>query len=120
MKNNNQLNGTTFYKFIEQQANAFNYNFETNDTEIIDTLKLLFNNDYQDRKFEYSMYQQTILKKNDDIHFQSFLSKITEKGKNRKELGRYYTPKDVIEFVIVNSIVNYYYSDFSNVVKFIR
>lgn len=43
--------------------------------------------------------------------FQSHLSKINEKELRRRDEGVYYTPKDITEYIVANSFLNYVHKD---------
>ena len=47
--------------------------------------------------------------------FQSTLAKINEKESRRKKDGVYYTPKDVTEYIVANSFVNFAFSNIEQV-----
>jgi len=78
---------------------------KTHSDDVYAALHILLNGDYE----KYNFNDEVIRKSWNDILFsdnlQNILSKINEKHDGRKELGRFYTPKDVAEYVVANSFV---------------
>ena len=77
---------------------------EIEQVKVYDALKLLLNGDYEKYSFNPSVINSSLFDDyNDNDNFQSLLSKINEKQNGRQETGRFYTPKDVTEYVVANS-----------------
>lgn len=75
--------------------------------KVFDALHLLLNGDYEKYRLNSSTLNPTLFYNyNDNDNFQSLLSKINEKQHGRQETGRFYTPKDVTEYIIGNSFLN--------------
>ncbi len=75
--------------------------------KVFDALKLLLNGDYEKYTFNTNVLHSTLFSdfsNNDEFH--SLLSKINEKQNGRQETGRFYTPKDVTEYIVLNSFLN--------------
>jgi len=64
------------------------------------------------KSVDYTFDQIDAIKLND---FQFALSKINEKEARRKNQGVYYTPKDVTEYIVANTYLNYTYGNNSQV-----
>ncbi len=70
-------------------------------------LKLLLNGDYEKYTFNTNLLKSTLFSDfSNNEEFHSLLSKINEKQNGRQETGRFYTPKDVTEYVVANSFLN--------------
>lgn len=70
-------------------------------------LKLLLNGDYEKYTFNTNLFKSTLFSDfSNNEEFHSLLSKINEKQNGRHETGRFYTPKDVTEYVVANSFLN--------------
>lgn len=79
--------------------------------KIYSALKLLLNGDYEKYSFNSNIINTSLYNNyNDYDNFQSLLSKINEKQNGRQETGRYYTPKDVTEYVVANSYLSILYN----------
>ncbi|HPL05517.1 MAG TPA: Eco57I restriction-modification methylase domain-containing protein [Bacteroidales bacterium] len=75
--------------------------------KVFEALHLLLNGDYEKYTFNSTTLNPTLFCDfNDNDNFQSLLSKINEKQHGRQETGRFYTPKDVTEYIIANSFLN--------------
>jgi hypothetical protein len=74
--------------------------------KVFDALHLLLNGDYEKYIFNSNIINSSFCNYSDNDNFQSLLSKINEKQNGRLELGRFYTPKDVTEYVVANSFLN--------------
>lgn len=74
--------------------------------KVFDALHLLLNGDYEKYTFNSTTLISTLFcDYNDNDNFQSLLSKINEKQQGRQETGRFYTPKDVTEYVVANTFL---------------
>ncbi len=75
--------------------------------KVLEALHLLLNGDYEKYTFNASIINSTLFYNySDDDDFQLLLSKINEKQNGRRESGRFYTPKDVAEYIVANSFLN--------------
>lgn len=75
--------------------------------KVFDALRLLLNGDYEKYTFSSNIINSSLFcDYSDNTSFQILLSKINEKQNGRQESGRFYTPKDVTEYVITNSFLN--------------
>lgn len=75
--------------------------------KVFDALHLLLNGDYKKYTFNSTTLNPILFcDYNDNDNFQALLSKINEKQHGRQETGRFYTPKDVTEYIISNSFLN--------------
>ncbi|MDD4697498.1 MAG: Eco57I restriction-modification methylase domain-containing protein [Fermentimonas sp.] len=75
--------------------------------KVFDALQLLLNGDYTKYTFNYNTINSSLFSDySDNDNFQTLLSKINEKQNGRQESGRFYTPKDVTEYIVVNSFLN--------------
>jgi type I restriction-modification system DNA methylase subunit len=73
---------------------------------VFDALHLLLNGDYEKYTFNSTTLSTSLFCDYTDDNFQSLLSKINEKQYGREETGRFYTPKDVTEYIVANSYLN--------------
>lgn len=94
------------------------YNYDKIDFYILDSIKnktvqeifeFLINN----KNIEFStwcLYALIYFYKNDSLEFQKSLEKINEKENNQKNNGVFYTPSDITEYIINNSLSLYSYN----------
>lgn len=82
---------------------------------IFSALHTLLNGDYLKYSFDETKFSKEWADKLCSDDFQTILSKLNEKTSERKERGRYYTPKDVTKYIIANSFLNYLECDNSKV-----
>lgn len=73
--------------------------------EFINGLHILLNGNYVKYDIENSIYNDKSINVSDNS-FQKILSNINEKSEKRKSNGVYYTPNDVANYIICNSIIN--------------
>lgn len=110
MGKNNVMENSTITPILEDII----YNKVAQDTNLIDSteliydaLHLLLNGDFDKFVFDKNIISNTTLFPNtDDSDFQQILSKINEKQSGRKKMGRFYTPKDVTEYIVLNTFLN--------------
>ncbi len=74
---------------------------------IFSALHILLNGDYVKYSFNETLFSKEWVDKLCSDDFQAILSKIDEKTGERKNRGKYYTPKDVTKYILANSFVNY-------------
>jgi len=88
--------------------NKISNNLPDNQQEkVFDALHLLLNGDYEKYTFTSNIINSSLFcDYSDNDIFQSLLSKINEKQNGRQESGRFYTSKDVTEYVVANSFLN--------------
>lgn len=75
-----------------------------NDKVFIDSLHILLNGNFIKYDFENT---ELSLSNPIDNDFQSTLFKLNERSEKQKKNGVYYTPNDVSEYIIANSLINY-------------
>lgn len=76
-------------------------------TKVFDALRLLLNGDYEKYTFNPNIINPSLFNNySDNDSFQLLLSKINEKQIGRQATGRFYTPKDVTEYLVANSFLN--------------
>lgn len=92
--------------YLEVFYSQNNNNFREN---IYSGVEQLLNGNYP--KYNIKKIDEFECKNNDVVDFQEKLSKINEITENRKQRGVYYTPKDVTNYIIVNTFINYIYPD---------
>jgi len=92
---------STITKIIKEQVSCQN----THSKDVYEALHILLNGDYEKYNFNDNLITQTW---DDDLFsdsLQSILSKINEKHAGQKETGRFYTPKDVTEYITANAFL---------------
>jgi hypothetical protein len=89
-------------RVIEEQVS----NNSKQSNKIFAALHSLLNGDYEKYQFNNTINNSLFGNYNDTTDFQEILSKINEKHDGRKETGRFYTPKDVTEYIVANSFLN--------------
>lgn len=72
---------------------------------IYNCLQIMLNKNIQEYNFYNKKFNNIILDL-DDNKFQTLISNINEKQNHRKSFGVYYTPKDVVSFIINNCFNN--------------
>ena len=91
----------TITKIIKNQV----FGKESHSDNMYNALHILLNGDYEKYNFSdtiiSSSWNDTLFPDN----LQNILSKINEKHDGRKETGRFYTPKDVTEYVVANAFL---------------
>lgn len=70
--------------------------------EIFTCLKIMLNGNYEKYKFDENTFDKIINQEFSENDFQKILSKLNEKQAVRKSNGVYYTPKDVVSFMVDN------------------
>ena len=75
-----------------------------NDKVFIDSLHILLNGNFI--KYDFKNTELSLSNPIDD-DFQSTLFKLNERSDKQKKNGVYYTPNDVSEYIIANSLINY-------------
>jgi len=83
---------------------------------LVSALHILLNGNY--KKYNIDDNNITCDKLNDD-NFQKILSKINEKSSVQKKNGVYYTPNDVSEYIIANTLFNYIDDNYSKTYNYI-
>ena len=88
------------------------------DTErMFDALNILLNNGVERYIFNRSFFSDRLLDCDVKDDFVSKLSSINEKEYGRKEEGRFYTPSDVVEFIMGNAFVQRCNSQYKKVLS---
>ena len=70
--------------------------------EIFTCLKIMLNGNYEKYKFDENLFDSMLNETLCENEIQKVLSKLNEKQSERKDNGVYYTPKDVVSFMITN------------------
>ena len=73
--------------------------------EIIDSLHLLLNGNYNKYNINETIINNTNIELSDE-NFQNILAHMNEKTNKRKSNGVYYTPNDVSKYIICNTFIN--------------
>lgn len=108
MKNNNNSNLTTksIESIINKQINTKG-NFSLKKRKVlIDSLHELLNGNFVKYYFD-NVIDETISEKISNENFIKTLGNINEKEIIRKKRGVYYTPKDLTQYIVANSFLNY-------------
>lgn len=86
-----------------------------NDKEFTDSLHVLLNGNFIKYNFEDT---ELTLSSPEEVDFQYTLFKLNEKSDKQKKNGVYYTPNDVSEYIIVNSLINYVNDKIDKTIKY--
>ena len=78
---------------------------ETSKDEILSALHILLNGNYLKYDIENTIINDTKIELTEE-NFNNILAKLNEKTDIRKQKGVYYTPTDVSNYIIYNSIIN--------------